>query len=70
MAKNVEAAIRGKDGQVVKGMPVDAVVYSVGRSRTVGRIGFLPLLSILGWLLKGRTLGVERLPKFIDGTQF
>jgi hypothetical protein len=70
VCKNIEAAIKGKDQQVVKNLPVDALICSVGRSRTVGRIGPVPILSIMGWVIKGKTLGSDKLPKFVNGTQF
>ena len=38
-------------------MPFDIFVCATGPKRTVGRFGFLPMLSVMGWLAKGRTLG-------------
>lgn len=67
MAKNIEAALKGKDQQVVKGLPFDAFVCATGRSRGAGRLGYVPMLSIMVWAAKGRTLSIERLPKYAKG---
>lgn len=66
--KNVDLALQGKAPVVAKGMPVNMMVASVGRSRAVGRMGVVRLPSLFGWLGKGRTLALERLKTYLDGS--
>lgn len=66
-AKNLELAMQGKAPLTVKLMPVDMVACSVGRSGGVGRVGPVKMPSTMVWLAKGRTLGIQRLPGYIDG---
>lgn len=68
MAKNVELALQGKQPQKVKLMPVEIVACSVGRSRGAGRMGPVKMLSLMVWLAKGKTLGIQRMPGYIDGS--
>jgi NADH dehydrogenase FAD-containing subunit len=67
VAKNVEAALAGKEPLVAKGLPVDIYACSVGRGRGAGRMGPIPLLSIMVWLAKGRNLGLPRAQGYVDG---
>ncbi|KAI6785292.1 Apoptosis-inducing factor-like protein [Emericellopsis cladophorae] len=68
--KNIEAVLKGKNQSRVKGLPADVFVCSMGRSRGVGRIGWVPAPSLAIWAIKGRTLGRERTSKYVDGSAF
>lgn len=68
VAKNIEAALKDKAPTQVKGMPVDAIACSIGRSRGVGRIASVKMPSIVVWLVKGRTLGMGSVTAYIDGS--
>lgn len=66
--KNIDAVIKGKGQTVVKGMPFDVLVCATGRSRAAGRMGVVKLLSFMAWAAKGRTLGVQMMPAYLDGS--
>lgn len=68
MSKNVHLALQGKQPQVVKLMPFQIVACSVGRARGAGRMGSVKMFSTMVWLAKGRTLGTQRMPGYIDGS--
>ncbi|KAL8348492.1 hypothetical protein RB601_002439 [Gaeumannomyces tritici] len=68
LAKNLVAALDGKAPAVVKLMPMDIFALATGRSRGVGRMGPIKMLSFMVWMAKGRTLGVERLKGYMDGS--
>lgn len=68
VAKNVEAALAGREPTVVKGPPADIFACSVGRDRGAGRMNSIRLPSFGVWLAKGRTLGVQRMQGYIDGS--
>lgn len=68
MGKNVELALHGKQPQKVKLLPVDVLACAVGRSRGAGRMGPVKMPSLMVWLAKGKTLGVQRMPGYIDGS--
>lgn len=70
MAKNVELALKGKEQQVVKGLPFDVFICATGRGRGAGRVGYVPVPSLMVWGLKGRTLGSERTAKYASGQHF
>ncbi|TDZ22907.1 Oxidoreductase ptaL [Colletotrichum orbiculare MAFF 240422] len=70
VVKNIELAIKGKDQQVVKGMPVDIFVCATGRSRGAGRVGWAKVPSLFVWAVKGRTLGTDYTPKYVNGSQW
>jgi apoptosis-inducing factor 2 len=70
VAKNVELAMKGKEQQPVKGMPVDIFVCVAGRSRGAGRIGFFKVPSLMVWGVKGRTLGTDMAPKYASGANW
>lgn len=70
MVKNIELAIKGKEQIPVKGPPVDLFIVSIGRARGAGRAGSLPVPSFLIWLVKGRTLGKQKAPKYVNGTMW
>lgn len=68
VAKNVEAALAGREPTVAKGPPVDIFACAVGRGRGAGRMGSIKLPSFGVWLAKGRTLGVAMVAGYIDGS--
>jgi NADH dehydrogenase FAD-containing subunit len=68
VGRNVDAVLGGKEQSVVKGMPFDILVCAVGRSRTAGRMGVVKMLSVMGWAAKGRTLGMQMLGGYINGS--
>ncbi|KAF3766787.1 FAD/NAD(P)-binding domain-containing protein [Cryphonectria parasitica EP155] len=68
VAKNVELTLQGKAPSTVKLLPVDIMACSVGRSGGVGRMGPVKMFSTMVWLAKGRTLGIQRMPGYIDGS--
>ncbi|KAL2263779.1 hypothetical protein VTK26DRAFT_5186 [Humicola hyalothermophila] len=68
VARNVEAALAGREPAVAKGPPVDIFACAVGRGRGVGRMGSFKLPSFGVWLAKGRTLAVQMVPSYIDGS--
>jgi NADH dehydrogenase FAD-containing subunit len=68
VAKNIEAALAGKEPAVAKGPPVDIFACAVGRGRGAGRMGSVKLPSFAVWLAKGRTLAVQMVPGYIDGS--
>lgn len=67
MAKNIDLALKGKDQQVVKGLPFDVFVCTTGRDRGAGRMGYVPIPSLMAWAAKGRTYAMERLPNYVNG---
>ncbi|KAH8911482.1 putative disulfide oxidoreductase [Coniochaeta sp. PMI_546] len=68
VAKNVEAALKDKPPTVVKGMPFDIFTCATGRSRAAGRMGAVKMLSIMAWMGKGRTLGLNYMAGYVDGS--
>ncbi|OAA47655.1 Pyridine nucleotide-disulfide oxidoreductase, FAD/NAD(P)-binding domain protein [Metarhizium rileyi] len=70
VAKNIELVLQGKEQQLVRGPSVDIFICSTGRSRAAGRVGFVPMPSLAAWIGKGRTLGVDRTKKYVDGTMW
>lgn len=60
--------LKGKEPTLVKGVPFDVIVCTVGRSRGAGRVGAVKLPSFMVWLAKGRTLALPTLPSYIDGS--
>lgn len=68
--KNIELVLKGKEQVPVKGMPVDVFFCSIGRSRGAGRAGSMRMPSFVVYLVKGRTLGRERMPKYINGSMW
>ncbi|CAJ2514131.1 Uu.00g022500.m01.CDS01 [Anthostomella pinea] len=70
VAKNVDAALRGKAPSVVKTLPMDVLALATGRSRGCGRMGPVKMFSFMVYYIKGKTLGIQHLPAYVDGTQF
>lgn len=68
VARNVEAALAGREPAVAKGPPVDIFACAVGRGRGAGRMGSIKLPSFGVWLAKGRTLALQMVPGYIDGS--
>ncbi|KAF4972640.1 hypothetical protein FSARC_788 [Fusarium sarcochroum] len=68
--KNIDLALKGKPAQPVSGPRVDPFLCSTGRSRGAGRLGRVPVPSLAVWAIKGRTLGMERTKKYVDGSMW
>ncbi|KAK0637109.1 hypothetical protein B0T17DRAFT_98379 [Bombardia bombarda] len=69
VAKNVELALKGKPPVVHKGMPMDVIACATGRGRGAGRIGSsIKMPSLMVWAAKGRTLGLNYLKGYVDGS--
>ncbi|KAK3687301.1 hypothetical protein B0T22DRAFT_125089 [Podospora appendiculata] len=68
VAKNVELALKGQPPVVAKGFPFDILACSTGRSRGAGRAGSVKLPSFFVWMAKGRTLALQMVPSYIDGS--
>jgi len=68
VAKNVDLVLKGRDPVPAKGLPFDVLAMSVGRSRGVGRAGGVKLPSLAVWLAKGRTLALQMVPGYVDGS--
>ncbi|KAH6717235.1 AMID-like mitochondrial oxidoreductase-like protein [Leptodontidium sp. MPI-SDFR-AT-0119] len=68
LAKNLDLVINGREPVLYKydGAPMMAV--ALGRSRATGRFGGNRLPSLIVWLLKGRTLGVQNLQGLVAGS--
>ncbi|RWA09557.1 hypothetical protein EKO27_g5560 [Xylaria grammica] len=70
VAKNIDAVLKGKNQTPVKTIPIDVLMVATGRSRGAGRMGPVKAFSLMVYLIKGKTLGVEKLPSWVDGTLF
>ncbi|KAK7418526.1 hypothetical protein QQX98_003870 [Neonectria punicea] len=70
VAENIDLVLKGQHPQYVRGPAVDAFLCSTGRSRGAGRLGPVPIPSLAVWAIKGRTLAVERTPKYVDGSMW
>ncbi|KAI0478076.1 hypothetical protein F4859DRAFT_46634 [Xylaria cf. heliscus] len=70
VAKNIDAVIRGKSQTPVKTIPIDVLMVATGRSRGAGRMGPVKAFSLMVYLIKGKTLGTEKLPSWVDGSLF
>lgn len=67
VAKNVDLVLKGKPAVNAKGMPVDVLAVSVGRGRGAGRAGGIKLPSLMVWLAKGKTMGMNMVGGYVDG---
>ncbi|KAF5007451.1 hypothetical protein FDECE_6213 [Fusarium decemcellulare] len=70
VAKNLDLVLKGKPAQPVSGPLTDAFLCSTGRSRGAGRLGRVPVPSLAVWAVKGRTLGMERTQKYVNGSMW
>ena len=70
VAKNIDLVLNGKPPVEVKTLPFDVLMVATGRSRGVGRLGFVKVFSLMVYHIKGKTLGVQRLPGWVDGSSF
>ncbi|KAH6996331.1 hypothetical protein BKA56DRAFT_153041 [Ilyonectria sp. MPI-CAGE-AT-0026] len=70
VANNIDLMFKGEPLEYVKGPAVDAFLCSIGRSRGAGRLGPVPVPSLAVWAIKGRTLGMERTSKYVDGSMW
>lgn len=70
MAENIELAFKNEPPEPVRGPAVDTFLCSIGRSRGAGRLGPVPVPSLAVWAIKGRTLGMDRTSKYVDGSMW
>ncbi|KAI2620850.1 FAD/NAD(P)-binding domain-containing protein [Xylaria nigripes] len=70
VAKNIDAVLRGTTQTPVKSIPIDVLMVSTGRSRGAGRLGPVKVFSMMVYFVKGKTLGTQRLPGWVDGSSF
>ncbi|KAI1821074.1 hypothetical protein F4861DRAFT_485811 [Xylaria intraflava] len=70
VAKNIDAVFRGKKQTAVKPIPFDIVMLAIGRSRGAGRVGSVKAFSLMVHQLKGKTLGIQRMAAWVDGSFF
>ncbi|KAK3939808.1 hypothetical protein QBC46DRAFT_387025 [Diplogelasinospora grovesii] len=68
VAKNIDLVLKGKEPTLVKGLPVDVMMCAVGRGRGAGRVNSIKVPSFLVWMGKGRTLALQMVPGYIDGS--
>ena len=60
--------LKGKQPVPVKGLPLDIFAVTTGRSRGVGRMGSVKMLSLMVWMAKGRNMGTNMFPPYMDGS--
>ncbi|KAI1111796.1 hypothetical protein F5Y14DRAFT_443014 [Nemania sp. NC0429] len=70
VARNVDAVIRGRPQAPVKTIPIDVLMVATGRSRGAGRMGPIKAFSIMVYMIKGKTLGTDKFPAWVDGSNF
>ncbi|KAK6957492.1 hypothetical protein Daesc_000278 [Daldinia eschscholtzii] len=70
VAKNIDLVLRGKAPTPVKTLPMDVLMVATGRSRGAGRMGSVKVFSIMVYMIKGKTLGIQSLPGYVDGSAF
>ncbi|KAI0543960.1 hypothetical protein F4679DRAFT_592006 [Xylaria curta] len=70
VAKNIDAVLRGKSQSPVKTIPFDVLMVATGRSRGAGRMGPVKAFSLMVYLIKGKTLGTDKLSAWVNGSQF
>ncbi|KAI5865157.1 FAD/NAD(P)-binding domain-containing protein [Durotheca rogersii] len=70
VAKNIDLALRGKPPVPVKTLPIDVMMVATGPERGAGRLGSVKVFSVFVYLIKGKTLGTQRLAGFVDGSAF
>ncbi|KAI0388016.1 FAD/NAD(P)-binding domain-containing protein [Hypomontagnella monticulosa] len=70
VAKNIDLVLKGKSPVPVKTLPMDVLMVATGRSRGAGRMGPVKVFSIMVYMIKGKTLGIQSLPGYVDGSAF
>ncbi|KAI8630468.1 FAD/NAD(P)-binding domain-containing protein [Xylariaceae sp. FL1651] len=70
VAKNIDSVLKGKNPTPVKTIPIDVLMVATGRSRGAGRMGPVKAFSMMVYFIKGKTLGTQGLPAWVDGSQF
>ncbi|KAI1660882.1 FAD/NAD(P)-binding domain-containing protein [Daldinia decipiens] len=70
VAKNIDLVLKGKAPTPVKTIPMDVLMVATGRSRGAGRLGPVKVFSVMVYMIKGKTLGVQQLPSYVDGSAF
>lgn len=68
VAANVIAVLRGKAPKAVGGLPFDVIAVATGRERAAGRLGYFGMPSFMFHKAKGKTLVVERIPEYVNGS--
>ncbi|KAI1268924.1 FAD/NAD(P)-binding domain-containing protein [Xylariaceae sp. FL1019] len=70
VAKNIDAVLKGKTPTPVKTIPIDVLMVTTGRTRGAGRMGVVKAFSMMVYYIKGKTLGTQQLPGWVDGSRF
>ncbi|KAL7628007.1 hypothetical protein AAE478_002203 [Parahypoxylon ruwenzoriense] len=70
VAKNIDLVLKDKAPVPVKTLPMDVLMVATGRSRGAGRLGSVKVFSIMVYMIKGKTLGTQSLPGYVDGSAF
>ncbi|KAH7031273.1 uncharacterized protein B0I36DRAFT_431408 [Microdochium trichocladiopsis] len=70
LAKNIDLVLKGKTPAAISLMPFDVAAASVGRNRGVGRMGVVKLFSFMVYQMKGKTLGIQKMPGYHNGSSF
>ncbi|KAH8783661.1 hypothetical protein BGZ57DRAFT_885053 [Hyaloscypha finlandica] len=70
VAKNLDLVLKGKQPVVYKSDGDPMLAVSLGRSRGTGRFGNMKLPSLIVWLVKGRTMNVQKQSGLVMGTAF
>lgn len=64
----MQFALQDKPPAAVKMIPLDIAMVTVGRGRGCGRIGGVKAPSVMIYLIKGKTMGTQRIPGYVDGS--
>lgn len=70
VAKNLDLTLKGKQPVAYKSDGDPMLAVALGRSRGTGRFGNTKLPSLIVWLVKGRTLNVQKQSALVMGTAF
>lgn len=70
LSKNLDLVLSGKEPLLYKADGAPIMGVSLGRSRATGRFGNMKMPSLVIWFVKGRTLGVQKLPGLVSGSSF
>jgi NADH dehydrogenase FAD-containing subunit len=68
LSKNLELVLAGKEPIVAKGLPMEILACAVGRSRGAGRMNTWKLPSFMVYMAKGKTMGLNMMGGYIDGS--
>lgn len=70
LAKSLDLVLKGKDPVAYVPDPTPKGAVSIGRSKGTGRFGTWRIPSIIVWLAKGRTLGIQYLQGAVTGSAY